>query len=153
MSTTVYTYNDKVLKNVATDKWLKKPDAPAGFVMNASNATITVDGNTGYVRWQSPSYPDAYNGNGKQYILVNNNSAVIAGTLQLMYAQDSSTSHGGPNIISKSDMKKLGTSTGVLMNNVAYPAYGATIDWALDYTTLEQLQAYIANVTITILDP
>ena len=38
MAITVYTYNDKVLKNVATDKWLKKPEAPAGFVMNAANA-------------------------------------------------------------------------------------------------------------------
>lgn len=27
MSTTVYTYNDKVLKNVATDKWLKKKES------------------------------------------------------------------------------------------------------------------------------
>lgn len=27
MATTVYTYNDKVLKNVATDKWLKKVEA------------------------------------------------------------------------------------------------------------------------------
>lgn len=28
MAITVYTYNDKVLKNVATDKWLKKPVDP-----------------------------------------------------------------------------------------------------------------------------
>jgi len=30
MSTTVYTYNDKVLKNVATDKWLKKAEVSPG---------------------------------------------------------------------------------------------------------------------------
>lgn len=29
MAITVYTYNDKVLKNVATDKWLKKVEAPS----------------------------------------------------------------------------------------------------------------------------
>lgn len=28
MAITIYTYNDKVLKNVATDKWLKKAEAP-----------------------------------------------------------------------------------------------------------------------------
>lgn len=151
--TTVYTVNNKVLKNSATDKWLKKPDAPAGFVMNASNATYGSSGSTAYVRWQSPSYPDAYNGNGKQYILVNNNSEAAAGTQQLMYGQDSSSSHGGPTIISASAMQTLGTSTGVLENNVAYPAYGATIDWAFYNTTIEQLQAYVANLTITILDP
>lgn len=29
MAITVYTYNDKVLKNVATDKWLKKKEGPS----------------------------------------------------------------------------------------------------------------------------
>jgi len=28
MAITVYTYNDKVLKNIATNKWLKKPEGP-----------------------------------------------------------------------------------------------------------------------------
>lgn len=46
MAITVYTYNDKVLKNTATDKWLKKADAPAGIVLNSSNATVSVVGNS-----------------------------------------------------------------------------------------------------------
>lgn len=62
MAITVYTYNDKVLKNVATDKWLKKPDAPAGFVMNASNV---VSSSTGTAYWAGPSNPNAYDGDGK----------------------------------------------------------------------------------------
>ena len=32
MSTTVYTYNDKVLVNSANDKWLKKPEQPVDYV-------------------------------------------------------------------------------------------------------------------------
>lgn len=32
MSTTVYTYNDKVLVNSANDKWLKKPEPPVDYV-------------------------------------------------------------------------------------------------------------------------
>ena len=35
---TIYTLNGKVLKNAANDKWLAKKEAPAGFIMNASNA-------------------------------------------------------------------------------------------------------------------
>lgn len=152
MAITVYTYNDKVLKNVATDKWLKKAEAPAGFVMNASNAEYRQTSSTAYARWQSPSYPDAYNGNGKQYILVNNNSEAAAGTQQFMYAKAGVDEYGGPTAIDASAMKTLGTSTGVLQNNVAYPAYGHTFEWAFNSTTVEQLQAYMANVTITIVD-
>lgn len=46
MSITVYTYNDKVLKNVATDKWLKKYDPynPLGLPAN----TIRVKFTSGY---------------------------------------------------------------------------------------------------------
>lgn len=57
----VYTYNDKVLVNSANDKWLKEKEAPAGFVMNGSNA-IETTGNA--ATWHSPTYPEVYNGNG-----------------------------------------------------------------------------------------
>lgn len=67
MAITVYTYNDKVLKNSATDKWLKKKEAPAGFIMNASNIagsyTITT-------LWEGPNYPNAWDGEGKTIRLV-----------------------------------------------------------------------------------
>lgn len=63
MSITVYTYNDKVLKNAANDKWLKKAEvAPAGFVMNASNAVVSSSRST---YWEGPNYPDAWQGEGK----------------------------------------------------------------------------------------
>lgn len=45
MAITVYTYNDKVLKNVATDKWLKKPDVdpynPLGLADNTLRIEVT----------------------------------------------------------------------------------------------------------------
>ena len=151
MAITVYTYNDKVLKNVATDKWLKKPDAPAGFVMNASNATYTNSG--GYwVSWQSPAYPDGYNGNGKQYILVNNNTT--APNTNLMYGTDPTSS--GPSAINTNGMAVLGESTGTLLDNIAGGSYGTYLCWPIPIgsaATLEETQAYMANVSITILDP
>lgn len=145
---TIYTINGKVLKNVTTDKWLAKKEAPAGFVMNGSNATLTSSGGLIYVSWQSPGYPDGYNGNGKQFTIVNNNGE--ANGSQLMYT--SSSTGSGPDAISSTDMRTLGTSTGVMSNNVAGGTYGAYLTVVLS-GTLEQAQAYVANLSITIADP
>lgn len=147
---TIYTFNNKVLKNSANDKWLTKKEAPAGFVMNASNAIYLPNGTRTYnVMWQSPT--PGYNGNGKQYILVNNNSTTPTAN-PLFYG----TENGGmasPAI--ESGMNILGTSTGVLLDNVVGEQYGDYLIWVapLSSATLEQLQAYIANVSITIVDP
>lgn len=150
---TIYTFNGKVLKNSETDKWLTKKEAPAGFVMNGSNATYTLSGNVYFVSWQGPSYPEAYNGNGKQYILVNNN-AEAPNAYNLMYGNG--TPGEGPTAIIGSSMAVLGTSTGELLNNPAVlGSYGTYFIWPspVSGATLEQLQAYIANVSITIVDP
>ena len=45
MAITVYTYNDKVLKNVATDKWLKKAAAPLPPIASNTVRVRTSDGN------------------------------------------------------------------------------------------------------------
>ena len=48
MSITIYTYNDKVLKNSSTDKWLKKPDVDPYNPLNLPANTVRVrtsDGN------------------------------------------------------------------------------------------------------------
>lgn len=149
---TVYTYHNKVLKNSANDKWLAMKEAPAGFVMNATNATITVEGgslNNIYVAWESPAYPSGYNGNGKQYILVNNNTT--SNVQPLLYSMEPDS--GGPDIISRDNMAVIDTSTGVLLNNPAGGTFGKYLVWPFQGYTLEQVQAYMANVTITILDP
>lgn len=163
MSITVYTYNDKVLKNVATDKWLKKPDAPAGFVMNASNvANITISsnisGNIGYISWESPNFPNGYDGNGKHYILVNNNSDSEGYSSQygVMYSQ--TVGNGGPTAISGSDIITIGQSEGTLTANQAGAAsgFGKYLTLFLQKSegiTQEDAQAYVANLTLTILDP
>lgn len=157
----VYTYNDKVLTNSANGKWLKEKEAPAGFVMNASNATYTLVNDTYWVSWQSPAYPDGYNGNGKQYILVNNNATMLGSLGQganLYYGNGIAA--GGPPAVNNADIIKLGTNTGVLLNNSAVGAgYGTyftvPVHGEIDHklTTLEEVQAYMANVSITIVDP
>ena len=149
---TIYTVNGKVLKNAANDKWLKKKEIPL-FVMDASNATYIFKSGVVYVRWQSPAYPDEYNGNGKQYILVNNNSTAPNAYSALLYSNDAE--QAGPTAI-PSGMNVLGESTGVLSNNAAMGyGFGTCLMWAnpLNFTTVEEAQAYMANVSITIVDP
>ena len=152
---TIYTVNGKVLKNSDTGKWLTKKEAPAGFVMDASNATISVSGTASYVSWQSPTYPNAYNGGGKQYILVNTNeTAPQSNSSGLMYGN--SATGGGPDAISRANMAVLGTSGGTLVNNSTPPeaGFGTHLTWQniMADPTVEKVQAYLANVTITILD-
>ena len=130
-----------------------KVNEPEGFVMNAANAVYEVDAsNNIFVSWQSPSYPNDYNGNGKQYILVNNN-ATAPGNNPLLYT--STSRNGGPNAVGAAAMNVLGTSTGTLLNNVAAGGgYGVYLTWPFNPGhTLEEVQAYMANVSITIVDP
>lgn len=152
MAITVYTYNDKVLKNVATDKWLKKPDVPAGFVMNASNVlSYNYNGNVTFITWQSPTYPNGYNGSGKQFILVNNNaSAPGSNNISLVYSMYSDIA-AGPNAINGADMQQLGTSTGTLLNNSGGGDFGKWLVCPIAMS-LQEAQAYMANFSITILD-
>lgn len=44
MSTTVYTYNDKVLVNSANDKWLKKLDAPTYTITYNQGTSTSITG-------------------------------------------------------------------------------------------------------------
>ena len=104
MAITVYTYNDKVLKNTATDKWLKKPDAPAGFVMNASNATIS----NNKANWEGPNYPDGYDGTGKTLQIIVKEEGFTCATLGFKYTN--SISSDGPSLISGTNWDNPGDS-------------------------------------------
>lgn len=97
MATTVYTYNDKVLKNVATDKWLKKPDAPAGFVMDGSNATIS----NNKANWEGPNYPDGYDGTGKTLQIIVKEEGFTCNALTFKYTN--SISGDGPEFITRDE--------------------------------------------------
>lgn len=152
--TTVYTVNNKVLKNSATDKWLAKKEAPVptGFVMDASNAEYYEYNGLYAVAWPSPSYPNSYIGNGKQYILVNNNTAGVLS--DLCYLPESKGM--GPSAIEMVNLNEQGTSTGTLLDNIYYGPFenpnGVYLGCICGYT-LEDAQAYVANISITIVDP
>ena len=133
-----------------------KINEPEGFVMNARNATVTPNGSI-YVAWESPSYPDGYNGNGKQYIVTNNNTAE-AGVIPAQMMYGGGVSSGGPTAISETVIRTIGTSTGTMEANPAAAVYGKYLVIAFNgiqgtTITVEQVNEYLANFTITILDP
>jgi len=152
---TVYTLNGKVLKNAANDKWLAKKEAPAGFVMNGSNATLWTNGSgSWYASWHGPNYPEGYDGDGKHFTVVNNND--VSTENQLMYATGTTNANGGPNAINPTDM--VGTHEGTLLANSAYAyssQFGSYFLLPLNrsYNNESQVQAYLDNLTITIVDP
>lgn len=84
----VYTYNSKVLTNSATDKWLTKKEAPAGFVMDASNITSST---STHASWESPGYPDGWNGGGKTLELTVTQDITVSQGMALMYSDAENT--------------------------------------------------------------
>lgn len=126
MAITVYTYNDKVLKNVATDKWLKKKkEAPAGIVLNSSNAVDAwQSGSNGYVVWEGTDYPAACNLVGKT-LQIKITSSITPTTigkqvgLFFMYAKGTTgVDVGGPNAVYTTETQP-GTYTYTCADNVA----------------------------------
>lgn len=142
----VYTYNDKVLVNSANDKWLKEKEAPAGFVMDASNAQYYNTGSSWiYLYWNGPDFPNGYDGNGKQCVIVNNGQTLLN---PLMYLNDSL--NGGPFAINSSD---LVTGTITMNANMAGAASGYGKYLGIPFNSEEAARAWVANVSITIVDP
>lgn len=84
MAITVYTYNDKVLKNVATDKWLKKYDPynPLGLPDNTmrikmksgSSAPSITDATVTAVQGQADVYDVYYNSSNWSQLFLNNSN-------------------------------------------------------------------------------
>lgn len=141
----VYTYNDKVLTNSANGKWLKEKEVPV-FVMDASNAQYYNTGSSWtYLYWEGPDFPNGYDGGSKQCVIVNNNST---SSQNLMYTNDSIA--GGPTAINGSD---LVTGTTTMLANQAGAASGYGKYLCVPFNSEEDARAWVANVTITIVDP
>lgn len=117
---------------------------PEGFVMNASNAQYS-SGSMKCVYWEGPDFPNGYDGANKQCVIVNNGQAHDG---PLMYTNDSIA--GGPNAINASD---LVTGTTTMIANDAGAASGYGKYFCIPFSTEEAARAWVANVTITILDP
>lgn len=77
---TVYTYNNKVLKNSANDKWLAKKEAPAGYTKDSA---ILKDTRTAV--WKSPTFPEPYDGSGHKLSLRINNNLVGLSKIAFCY--------------------------------------------------------------------
>ena len=118
---------------------------PEGFVMNAANAQYYTSGSWTYLYWNGPSFPNGYDGNGKQCVITNNGSE--PGN-NLMYTNDDRT--GGPIAIQSSNLVN-GTTT--LQANPAPLAQGYGKYLIIPFNSEEAARAWVANVSITIADP
>lgn len=145
---TVYTVNGKVLKNSANDKWLTKKAAPAGFVMNASNAfsTTQMNGTLGIIAWKGPNFPDNCNLSGKTLqvkITSTITSNTSSGSSRFMYSYIDNS--GGPDVAAITETQP-GTYMYVCNNNPAESTFGK-------YLTLELGNiSDIDKIELTILD-
>ena len=104
---TIYTINGKVLKNTNNGKWLIKKEAPAGFVMNASNAVYNgfpsgSGPNKYYAIWEGPEYPSACSLEGKTIQLIVkealSNSAAELMPMYGMQLPSAGSQYGGPTL-------------------------------------------------------
>lgn len=160
MAITVYTYNDKVLKNVATDKWLKKPDAPAGFVMNASNA---VDITNNKVTWNGPNYPGYYTAAGKKLQVIVKESGCTFANLQIAYREEIGSANGptmlstwnNPDVVSQQTWECVpGTYTADLTANAAPDStlYGKYLELTRNGPNLDTTQEWLSKIEFRIID-
>lgn len=151
--TTIYTFNNKVLKNSANDKWLTKKEAPAGFVMNASNVVATKFIGSevrGTAVWASPTYPEACNLNGKTVQLKITSSIspnTFRGGTEFMYAKGTTGNDMGGPLAALMTQTEPGTYTYTCNNNPALQAgYGMYL--SVELGNLNDLD----KIEITILD-
>lgn len=147
--TTIYTVNNKVLKNSANDKWLIKKETPAGFVMNASN--ITSSTNT-HASWESPGYPDGWNGYGKTLELTVSQDITTSGGMALFY--NNVENANGPvaaEFIHSAGTLSAGKYTFTLQSNAAPTSSGYG-----KYLVITELNGSTSNwlpyISMTILD-
>ena len=142
---TIYTVDGKVLKNSDTGKWLTKKEVPE-FVMDASNATI--DGYTAI--WESPTYPEAFNGDGKTLeVTVSSDTEIPYNGMPMTYVPTNSA--GGPPATTISLPLTAGVHTFALSANPSV-AYGFGARLALSFHSVELLQANISKFSMRIID-
>ena len=117
---------------------------PEGFVMNAANAQYHTASSWTFLYWNGPSFPNGYDGGGKQCVIVNNGQQ---SPNNLMYTNNDLS--GGPIALNVSD---LVTGTTTLQVNQAGAASGYGKYLGIPFNTEEDARAWVANVTITIVD-
>lgn len=143
---TIYTVDGKVLKNSDTGKWLTKKEAPE-FVMDASNATID-----GYMAiWESPTYPEAFDGNGKTLEVTISSATEMSSYSGMPMSYVGTTGTGGPPAATISLPLTAGVHTFSLSANPSV-AYGFGARLALQFHTVELLQANIGKFSMRIID-
>lgn len=161
MSITVYTYNDKVLKNIANDKWLKKSETPVPTIYqvttSATHGTVTANptegisgtevtlSNTPDTHYHFGSYTltGATLKNANQFDIANSDVSVVGNFIEDTKYSVTCT-NDGHGTIAASPTSNYSGSTVTLSNT---PNSGYTFD---KYTLISGTGASISGNTLTI---
>ena len=123
-----------------------KVNEPEEFVMNASNANIS--GN--YEYWESPTYPDVYNGNGKTAIVTISAPLTNSTNMPLFYSQTITV--GGPVALTIPLNPEVGTYTFTLADN-AGASEGFGKYFVLLFSSVSAREADASKIDIRIINP
>lgn len=130
-----------------------KIDEPEGFVMNASNATIS----NNLANWEGPNYPAGYNGNGKTLQIIVKEEGCSFANIQMYYCLTAGDAQG-PYFVTQWDNTSfpadipVGTYTTTINDNVAGGDFGKYItlrrngpDTTIDSTWLSKIEFRIID--------
>lgn len=147
---TIYTFNGKVLKNAANDKWLTKKEVLAGFVMDASNV---VSSDTLKTLWAGPNNPDAWDGLGKTIrMIVSEDVTLPYSTFGIGYGITNTTQQEfSPLINSQSPADGIIRAGTYTYTGIA--SYGIQYGFGKYICLLNVNSSDVSKITIQILDP
>ena len=122
---------------------------PEGFVMNASN---TVSSTSTHATWESPTYPDGWNGYGKTLELTVSQDITTSGGMALMYNNvENSNGPVAVELIKGAGTLSAGKHTYTLDSNAAPTSQGYG-----KYMVITELNGSTSNwlpyISMTILD-
>lgn len=134
-----------------------KIDEPEGFTFSYADKVYEGTMSSGYfANWQSPTYPEAYQGEGKHVRVVVNEDITNMGIFQIRYMASNDSDLGLSCYSINADNNftiAAGTYEGTLTANSAISDLGVYIGITLQGPNPPTLQDFLSKVTITILDP
>lgn len=134
-----------------------KINEPEGFTFNYADKAHEGTLDSGYfANWQSPTYPEAYQGEGKHVRVVVSEDIPNMGVFQIRYMPSIDGSNGSQCYSINADSNftiAAGTYEGTLTANPATTALGVYIGITLQGPSgVPTIQDFLSKVTITILD-
>lgn len=134
-----------------------KINEPEGFTFSYADKAYEGTMSSGYfANWQSPTYPEAYQGEGKHVRVVVSEDIPNMGLFQIRYMPSIDGNNGSMcyeiNVSSTGNTIVAGTYEGTLTANPATTMLGVYIGITIQGPNPPSIEDFLSKVTITILD-